>query len=114
MADPNPVGPTEIEIDFGGLARTAATTATVAQHAGLAERRMAQSQIGPTAFGLMNIGLGSAVVPIGNRARALAAALSESARRTAENSHILARRWQETEREVVATTRELINVLHDV
>lgn len=74
---------------------------------------MAAGHVSPTAFGLMNVALGTAVTPIVSHTRELAADLDDVFARLDVNTKALAAAWREVEAQAADLTSQLAKALSE-
>ncbi len=85
----------------------------VARHAAQGSSHMRQGRVSPTAFGLMNMALGNAVVPLTSHATALAAGLADVAHTIASNTRVLEQGWTGVEQEATEAAQRLAKLLDE-
>lgn len=74
---------------------------------------MGRGRVSPTSFGLMNVALGDAVVPLTSHATALAAGLADVAHSIASNTRVLQQGWTRVEEEATDAAARLARLLDE-
>lgn len=85
-----------------------------ASHAKSAKRASSHSSLSQTSFGLINMPLGAAVVPLTSRAKTLTSSLAEIATDIADNVRVLGERWQEVEDHAEEIAAKLADAMDEV